>query len=205
MRAVLERSPAARAAVLAVATIAGLALAHAASAGDDLGLRRATFWPAPQAAAALVDIPVAAAPRRRHARRIWAASRMRPLRIALRDPFRAARHAAFLSRHRPVRLLARLRPAAEPQVIFPKLIVLPKPPRPALVSIYQDRTLRTGDAVMMADGIHVFHGTGVWPHRPRDFAPLTSVAMLDWRLRQTLNDLDRNPPTRWSSMGSTAG
>ena len=79
------------------------------------------------------------------------------------------------------------------------------PGRPTLVSIYQDRTLREGDAVMMADGIHLFHATEPWPYRPRDFVRLTLTASLGWHLRQTLNDLDRNPPTRWSSIESTSG
>ncbi len=60
-------------------------------------------------------------------------------------------------------------------------------------------------AEMMADGIHLFHAAGAWPHRPRDFVRLTLTASLGWHLRQTLNDLDKNPPIRWSSMGSTSG
>ena len=40
---------------------------------------------------------------------------------------------------------------------------------------------------------------------PRDFVRLPLVASLDWKLRQTLNDLDRNLPTRWTSLMSTPG
>ena len=206
MRALLERSRSARIAVALVATAAVLGLAQAASAGGDLGFRRDTFWPEPQPALELVDVPAAApAPvHHRHARRIWAASRSRPLRSALAG-HRHRTRVADTRRARPRVSVARLARAPEPQIVFPKLIVLPKPPRPALVSIYQDRTLRDGDAVMMADGIHLFRGAGQWPYRPRDFVRLTFVAALDWHLRQTLDALDRNPPTRWTSMGSTAG
>ena len=202
MRALLERSRCARVAVAFLALGAVLGLVRGAAADGDLGLRRDTLWPEAQPIVQTVDAPVPAHHRR--ARRIWAASRSRPLRVALarhRHPTRVAqRHSAT-----PRVSLARLRPAVEPAVVFPKLIVLPKPPRPALVSIYQDRTLRTGDAVMMADGIHVFRGVGQGPYRPRDFVRLAFVAALDWHLRQTLDALDKNPPTRWSSAGTTAG
>ena len=196
MRALLARSRSARAALVILALGAVLGLAHAAAAGGDLGLRRDTAWSEPQPAIQLVDVPAPVPVRHRHARRIWAASRSRPLRIAL------ARH-RHRSRVADVRRRApHIRVAAEPQVVFPTPIVLP---RPALVSIYQDRTLRDGDAVMMADGIHVFHGAGQWPYRPRDFVKLTFVAALDWHLRQTLDVLDNNPPARWSSLVSAAG
>ena len=208
MHALLERSRSARAAVVMVAIAAVLGLAHAAVAGGDLGLKRDTLWPEPQQPPLqLIDVPdVAAAPvRHRHARRIWAASRTRPLRITLaRRPHRT--HVARIHSRTgvPVRL-ASLRPVPDAQVVFPRLILLPKPPRPALVTIYQDRTLRNGDAVMMADGVHVFRGPARWPHQPSDFVRLTFAASLDWHLRQTLDVLDRNPPTRWSSLEPSAG
>ncbi|WP_237477762.1 hypothetical protein [Lichenibacterium dinghuense] len=206
MRALLERSRSARALFVLLALGAVLGLARAAEAGGDLGLRRDTFWPEPQPALQSLDVP-AAAPvhRHRHARRIWAASHARPLRIRLAPRPHRVHAVLAVRRARPRVAVARARPAAEPQVVFPAVIVLPKPPRPALVSIYQDRTLRDGDAVMMADGIHVFHGFGEWPHRPRDFVRLTFAAALDWHLRQTLDVLDRNPPTRWTSVDTTAG
>lgn len=199
MRALLERSRSARAAVVLLALVAVLGLAHAAAAGGDLGLRRDTAWPEPQPAIQLVDLPAPVPVRHRHARRIWAASRSRPLRIAMARHRHRSRVADVRRRAPP------LRAAAEPQVVFSTMIALPRPARPALVSIYQDRTLRDGDAVMMADGIHVFHGVGQWPHRPRDFVKLTFVAALDWHLRQTLDVLDKNPPARWSSLVSAAG
>ena len=204
MRALLERSRSARVAVVLLALGAVLGLAEAATAENDFGFRHDTLWPEPQPVVQLVVSPDAALVHHRHARRIWAASRSRPLRIAL------ARHrhrtrVAEPRRIRPRVSVARLRPASEVQVVFPKPIVLPMPPRPALVTIYQDRTLRDGDAVMMADGIHVFHGADRWPYRPSDFVRLNFVAALDWHLRQTLGALDRNPPSRWTSLGSAEG
>ncbi|RYC33772.1 hypothetical protein D3273_00510 [Lichenibacterium minor] len=204
MRALLERSRSARTAVAVLALGAVFGLARAATAGDDLGLRRDTLWPEPQPAIRLVDVPAASPVRHRHARRIWAASPSRPLRIAVgRHRHRIA--VADVPRARARGTVARHPVLVERQAVFPRLIVLPKPARPALVTIYQDRTLRDGDAVMMADGIHVFRGMGAWPHRPHDFVRLTFAAALDWHLRHTLDVLDRNPPTRWSSMGAAAG
>ncbi len=178
-----------------------LAFAHTAAAGDDLGIRRLEFWPwsdAPARSAPRVEMP---ALRHHGARRIWAASPARPLRITL------ARHRSRLrvaARSRDDRRAWRETHPRSRVVSLPRIIV-PKPPRPALVSIYADRTLRTGDAVMMADGIHVFRGTGDWPLRPRDFVRLPLAASLGWHLRQSLNDLDRNPPTRWTSIEATSG
>ncbi len=223
MRALLERSRPARAAVVLLALGAVLGLARAAEAGGDIGLRRGTLWPDLPVALGLVETPAATPPavapltvhRHRRARRIWAASRSRPLRSrsAMAQP-RAHRpdHGRATNRvagraaaHPPRPRVAAARPPAEPQVVFPPAIVLPRPPRPALVTIYQDHTLRDGDAVMMADGIHVFHGFGEWPHLPRDFVRLTFAAALDWHLRASLDALDRNPPTRWSSAELAAG
>ena len=85
----------------------------------------------------------------------------------------------------------------------PRLLSLPVPTKPAIVSLLEDRTLRNGDAVMLADGIHVFRGDAAAQHRPRDFVRLQLAESLGWKLRQTLNDLDRNPPTRWTSLVST--
>ncbi len=206
MRALLLRSRSARCLVVVAAAAAVLALVHAAAAGDDLGLRRAEFWPeqlwrALGTPAAAEAAPVAP-PHRRGARRIWAAARSRPLRIALDRRRHGTRLAGRSHGALPVRL-AGLRPGVRPPVAASKILVLPKPPRPALVSIYEDHTLRTGDAVMMADGIHVFHDVGVWPYRPKDFVRLPLAAALDWHLRQTLNDLDKNPPTRWTAIPST--
>ena len=52
-------------------------------------------------------------------------------------------------------------------------------------------------------GIHIFRGDVAGQHRPRDFVRLQVAASLGWKLRQTLNNLDRNPPTRWTSLMAT--
>ena len=208
MRALLERSRPARSLVALLAFAAVFGLAHAATAGSGFGLRNDMLWPEPEAEPVRTLVPVAdpvEVPRRhRHARRIWAAARSRPLRSArarMKRPTRTieARRTARLSRAGPVRS------ASEAPVVFANLIKLPKPPKPAVVSIYEDRTLRNGDAVMMVDGIHIFQGLGEWPYRPRNFVRLTLTASLGWHLRQTLDALDRNPPTRWSSNGPPTG
>ncbi len=191
----------------AVVAMAGLlaallaAFGEAAAAGDDLGIRRNEFWPWAESAAVSSAMPVVTAPLHRRARRIWAASHTRPLRIALDRRRSVGSVSARSGRPR----LARRLPVLQPPVVFARRITLPKPPRTALVSVFQDTTLRNGDAVMMADGIHVFHGAGVWPLRPRDFVRLQLVASLDWHLRQTLDGLDRNPPTRWTSIDTSSG
>ena len=204
MLASFERSRLACAAVVLSGLGFVLTLVHGAAATGDAEFRRTMLWPDPPPALRLIEDPVASPVRHRHARRIWAAAASRPLRIGLDRRMKRSRWAP-VHRARDIASTAIARAAAEPQVVFPRLIVLPKPPRPALVSIYQDRTLRTGDAVMMADGIHVFRGVGAGPHRPGDFVRLTFVAALDWHLRRTLDVLDRNPPTRWSSAAFPAG
>ena len=201
MRALLERSRSARAAVAGLAAVAVLSLVHEAAANDAVDFFRISLWPEPAAAvpSAPEPEPAAVAPRvHRRARRIWAAASGRPLLVTLRRKPSRARLAG--GRH-PVHG----RRSSDPRVVFPRLPILPQPSRPAIVSIYRDKTLREGDAVMMADGIHLFHATGAWPYPPRDFVRFTLTASLGWHLRQTLNDLDKNPPTRWSSMESTSG
>ena len=81
---------------------------------------------------------------------------------------------------------------------------MPRVAPAAVVSIFEDKTLRPGDAVMMGDGIHIFHPSEAWPHRPADFVRLAFATTLTWHLRQSLDDLDRNPPSRWA-MNGTAG
>ncbi len=200
MRAFRHRSRPAGALVVLVAVATVLSLVHAATAGDDLGIRPFPFWPLFEPAPVEAPAPAAPPVARHHApRRIWAASRSRPLRITLARRRHHARLAA--AAHRPkAPALARRRPSVEPRSASPRLVLLPTPTRPALVSLYQDRTLRTGDAVMLADGIHVFRGQNGAAHRPEDFVRLAKVATFDWRLRRTLDDLDSTPPIRWSAL-----
>ena len=204
MRLSFQRSRALRGGLVALSCLAVLGLVQTAAADDLLGLRGLPFFPdaffgtpgpAPSAAP-----PEAAAPRRA-ARRIWASSRARPLRIRLDRERR---------RGRPATRRYEARRAAGPsarqaRAAPPRPLVLPKPDRPALVTIFQDRTLRDGDAVMMADGIRLFHGGATWPHQRADFVRLQFATNLGWSLRHTLADIDSAPPTRWSGLRSMAG
>lgn len=184
MRSIIPHTVATRIAIAALAALCVLLLFKAATAHDDLGLR--LFW-SEQVRADTSDVRAAVPPLP-----LRSAKAVRPLRIALsirhgRRTVRRRQHGAtMLARATSLRLLS-----------------LPVPAKPAIVSLYEDRTLRNGDAVMLADGIHVFRGDIAGLHRPRDFVRLQLAASLGWKLRQTLNDLDRNPPTRWTSLMST--
>ena len=183
MRMVIPHTATSRTAVAVLAAACVLSLLKAATARDDLGLHR--FW-AEQAAVAAAPDQAAVPPLP-----LRSAKAVRPLRIALMK--RSDRHVARRRQHGP--MLAQATP--------PRLLNLPVPKKPAIVSLYEDRTLRNGDAVMLADGIHIFRGDIAGLHRPGDFVRLQLVASLGWKMRQTLSDLDRNPPTRWTSLMST--
>jgi hypothetical protein len=183
MRAVLARPVSAgRLLVPAIAgslALAVLAFGQKATADDDIGLRHSEFRPWSEETGPTPRLVGTAPP-------VW------PLEITLGPHPRVSR-------------LPLLPPVTQPQVVFPRRIPQSTPVRLASVPIVQDGTLRNGDAVMMADGIHVFHGVGVWPFQPRNFVRLSQAASLDWHLRQSLVDLDRNPPTRWTSIDAPAG
>ena len=181
MPTIIPHTALTRTAVAVLATVCVLSLFKAATARDDLGLHR--FW-TEQVPTDPWDDRAAVPPLP-----LRSAINVRPLRIAL-----SKRREGHLASHRQhgSKMLAQATPS--------RLLSLPVPTRPAIVSIYEDRTLRNGDAVMLADGIHVFRGDSAGLHRPRDFVRLQLVASLGWKLRQTLNDLDRNPPTRWTSL-----
>ena len=184
MRTIIPHTATTRIAAAVLAGLCVLSLFKAATARDDLGLH--LFWSeqvhaeAPDDRAAVPPLPL------RSARAV------RPLRIALMT--RRRRHVARRRQHGAT-MMAQVTPS--------RLLSLPIPTKPAIVSLYEDRTLRNGDAVMLADGIHIFRGDVAGQHRPRDFVRLQVAASLGWKLRQTLNDLDRNPPTRWTSLMAT--
>ena len=209
MRALLERSKTARVAVAFLAMAGVVSVVHAADAGGDPGIRRETFLPdailaafglsapAPRPSEDAEREPILLKPtvaehHRARPRRIWAAGHARPLRIALERRRTPENKPKVLVRVAP-------RPAPKPPspVVFR---LVPPPTKTALVSIFADKTLRSGDAVMLDDGLHVFRDDGFWPHRPRDFVRLQFVAGLDWHLRRTLEPFDKNPPTRWTSI-----
>jgi len=75
----------------------------------------------------------------------------------------------------------------------PKLAVSQLPTKPGKVSIFDDGTLRRGDAVMMAGGIRIFAGSGALPHASSDFVGLTASKDLGKDLTKVLAEVDRLP------------
>ena len=67
----------------------------------------------------------------------------------------------------------------------------PEPGNPGKVSIFQDRTLRRGDAVMTAKGIRIFAGSSSWPYRDADFVAISAAGHMDKSYQRVLLDLDR--------------
>lgn len=67
------------------------------------------------------------------------------------------------------------------------------PTRPATVSIFEDRTLRRGDAVMTTKGIRIFAGSSSWPYRDSDFVAIADARKMDKSMEKILLDLDRLP------------
>lgn len=57
------------------------------------------------------------------------------------------------------------------------------------ITIYTDKTLSRGDAVMTADGMRVFNGSASWPHTDADFVAL-SAGRLSPGVRKELAAMD---------------
>ncbi len=65
------------------------------------------------------------------------------------------------------------------------------------VSIYEDPTLRTGDAVMTKNGMRVFSGARYSPDRPYgddDFVAVSASKAVTPGLKKTLIELNKLPP-----------
>ncbi len=76
----------------------------------------------------------------------------------------------------------------------PRLVVTRDvPTKPVKVSIFQDKTLRRGDAVMTSQGIRVFAGSSSWPYVPQDFVSLDDAGRLSQDTSKVLAELDRAP------------
>lgn len=88
-------------------------------------------------------------------------------------------------RYRP--LTVRLHPAK------PRLAFVDKPVKPEPVSIFEDRTLKRGDAVMMASGVRVFAGSTSWPYAAKDFVALGDAKLLSRDTSKVLAQLDKVP------------
>ena len=84
-------------------------------------------------------------------------------------------------------LVVRLHPAK------PRFTLADAPAKAGRVSIFEDRTLRRGDAVMMRDGVRVFAGSASWPYRPTDFVRLDDARQLGRNTSEVLAQLDKAP------------
>ena len=64
---------------------------------------------------------------------------------------------------------------------------------PVKVSIFEDKTLQRGDAVMTTKGIRIFAGSNSWPYQASDFVALSNARQMDKGMQKVLLDLDRMP------------
>lgn len=60
-----------------------------------------------------------------------------------------------------------------------------------LMSMLRDTTLRRGDAVMTPDGLRVYHGSDVFPHKRSDFVALARSPDVPQSQRAAFGDLER--------------
>ena len=68
------------------------------------------------------------------------------------------------------------------------------PVKPEKVAIFEDRTLRRGDAVMTAKGMRIFVGSNAGPHTSEDFVDLAkSGREVSKTTEKVLADLDKRP------------
>ena len=74
---------------------------------------------------------------------------------------------------------------------MPKETVAKGPLAP--VSIYEDKTLRPGDAVMTAQGIRIFVGSRSTPYRNEDFVAVAETDGLPRKVEKALLAIDRVP------------
>lgn len=146
-------------------------MAQTAHAQDDGGQR----------AFAIEEMQRMSAPAEAPAARMEAAPESAPERTMLRPAARRL-HVVHGSAPAPRRLV---RLASE----APPLTVRQAPAGP--VSIYEDRTLREGDAVMTGKGLKVFAGSSSWPYRDSDFKAIADVRSLDKATRQELQMIAR--------------
>ena len=58
------------------------------------------------------------------------------------------------------------------------------------VTIFTDKTLMRGDAVMTAGGIRIFNGSNTWPYRKDDFVALSPSDKMPKTVRKELTAID---------------
>jgi hypothetical protein len=62
--------------------------------------------------------------------------------------------------------------------------------------VFDDRTLRHGDAIVTPTGVRIFQAGGRYPYRARDFLPLEAARGLPLDTRRALLAVDRSLRTR---------
>ena len=75
----------------------------------------------------------------------------------------------------------------------PRIAYVEPPTKPAPVSIFEDRTLRPGDAVMTAKGVRIFAGSSNWPYAESDFVGLAESGQVSRTTSKVLAQLDKLP------------
>lgn len=180
----ITRLPLRRRARLSAAAAIMTSIVPMAWAGDDAGMHDFFAAGARAVRGGSLAAPIAGG-RLEPAGRVAAARRPRFARAFESRRLRQARADTGL---RP--LLVRLHDAGPP----PSVASLGTPSAGAEpVSIFEDRTLRRGDAVMTRDGVRIFSGSASWPHRPTDFVAVAETRGLDKATAKMLTDLDRAP------------
>jgi hypothetical protein len=58
------------------------------------------------------------------------------------------------------------------------------------VTIYTDKTLQRGDAVMTTNGMRVFNGSTSWPYKNDDFVALAKAPKISASVRKQLHAID---------------
>ena len=84
-------------------------------------------------------------------------------------------------------LIVRPRKRSAPRVA--RVVVGPTPK----ISIFEDKTLRRGDAVMTAEGIRIFRGSATPPYRNEDFMAVSDAGGLSKDVTKALTAIDRAP------------
>ncbi len=176
MRSLQERWTASRTLRAVVAGVAILGVVHTASARDDSGIHEffnSMFGGGNASSAAEPAQPVPqpryepipyARPTERTVRRATASRGDRPLTVKLNRP----------------------------KIVRPAQIAQGRT-TPVKVSIFEDKTLQRGDAVMTAKGIRIFAGSNSWPYQATDFVALSNARQMDKGMQKVLLDLDRMP------------
>lgn len=109
------------------------------------------------------------------------------------------RRAAPILARRPAAVIVARSPGAPAVARLPALPAIPPlwpspdTGRSALLAVYQDKTLRRGDAVMTMNGIRVFAGSRSFPYRPEDFRTVMAARKMDLPFRKALIELNRLP------------